>query len=127
MSGLFGMAGAAKARAKSEIARARASAAQSKALEASNANMSLEKRVNKLSLVCMALWSLLSETCGLTEEDLMARVRQIDLMDGVEDGKLEHQKVSQCANCGRTMSTRHQRCLYCGAEKLKLTAFDDLV
>jgi hypothetical protein len=82
-----------------------------------------EERVDKLTLICMALWSLLQEKTDLTEEDLLERVRQIDLMDGKEDGKAKKQ-IAKCPQCGRTMSPRHGRCLYCGARNLEYSAFD---
>ena len=86
----------------------------------------LERRIDKLTLICMALWSMLSEKTEFGEEDLIKRVRKIDLMDGAEDGRLQRQ-VAQCPKCNRIMSQRHTRCLYCGSTRLKLTAFDDVV
>ncbi len=83
----------------------------------------LEDRLDKLLLVCMAMWSLLQERAELTEEDLLAKVKEIDLRDGVPDGKITT-KVAKCPKCNRVMSPRHNRCLYCGAQKLHLTAFD---
>jgi len=82
-----------------------------------------EERLDRLALVCMALWSLLKEQTNLTEEDLLERVRQIDLTDGKEDGKAKRQ-IAKCPQCGRTMSPRHGRCLYCGARDLDHSAFD---
>lgn len=85
----------------------------------------MEERLDKLALVCMAMWSLLIEKNGMTEEQLMERVREIDLQDGDADGRVG-KKVRKCLQCGRTMSPRHSRCLYCGAEEAKLSAFDDV-
>jgi len=86
----------------------------------------LEARLEKLSLVCAAMWELLREKTGLTEEDLKVCVRQIDLVDGRADGKVA-KTVSRCAKCDRVMSARHTRCLYCGAESLEATAFDSVL
>ncbi|HUU21809.1 MAG TPA: hypothetical protein VM389_04655 [Phycisphaerae bacterium] len=83
----------------------------------------VEQRMDKLVLVCMAMWSLLKERAGLSEEDLLQRVGEIDMMDGQADGKSLKQ-VAKCPQCGRTMSPRHSRCLYCGATDLTYTAFD---
>lgn len=83
----------------------------------------IDERVDRLTLICMAMWSLLQEKTGLTEEDLLDRVKQIDLMDGQEDGKFKKQ-IAQCPKCKRVMSARHGRCLYCGAADLHYTAFD---
>jgi len=94
-----------------------------KADRAARQAASVEQRIDKLALVCMAMWSLLREQTDLTEEDLLARVREIDLQDGREDGKAARQ-VAKCPQCNRTMSPRHERCMWCGAEKLTYTAFD---
>lgn len=83
----------------------------------------LEDRLDRLILVNMALWSLIREKTGLTEEDLLARVQQIDLADGQRDGKATRPPV-RCPECDRVMSPRHKRCLYCGTDKLDYTAFD---
>ncbi len=103
-----------------------ARSAASKAREAQSVAESQEHRLDKLTLICMAMWSFLSEKTGITEEQLIERVKQIDLMDGVADGKL-HRQVAKCSSCGRVMSPRHTKCLYCGAEKLHITAFDEVV
>lgn len=124
--GVFGLGGLAKAHQKSEIAKARALSAKSAALDAQTSVMTLEKRVDKLALISMTLWSLLSEKCGLSEQDLMERLKKIDQMDGQVDGKLQGQAV-ECSKCGRTMSSRHTKCLFCGTERTQITAFDDVV
>ena len=86
----------------------------------------IEDRLDKLALVNMAMWSLIRQHTGLTEEDLMQRVQEIDLIDGRPDGKVTRQ-VMRCQSCKRVMSPRHSKCLYCGAAKLELTAFDAVV
>ena len=84
----------------------------------------LEDRFERLSLVCMAMWSLLQDKTNLTEQDLLKRVEAIDLMDGREDGKAEKVGVVRCGKCDRPMNNRHLRCIYCGAEKQVGSAFD---
>jgi hypothetical protein len=84
----------------------------------------LEDRVDRLTLVCSALWSLLRERNGLTEEELMERVKEIDLADGRLDGKAPRQPPATCGACGRTFAARHARCLWCGAERAQGSAFD---
>jgi len=73
----------------------------------------LQNQFDRLTLVTMAMWSLLKEKTELTEEDLLKRVEEIDLSDGKIDGKFNPQ-TSTCPQCGRTLSARHNRCLYCG-------------
>ena len=99
---------------------------EAKAAEAAGAAKDLAGRFDRLVLISMAMWSFLSEKTGVTEEQLMERVKQIDLMDGVPDGKLRA-TIAKCAQCGRIMAPRHTRCIYCGAEKLHITAFDEVV
>ncbi len=79
----------------------------------SNEYLELRARLDKLALVNMAVWSLLKEHTPLTEEDLVERVKEIDLSDGQLDGKVR--AVPQtCPKCSRTLSKKHRRCLYCG-------------
>lgn len=85
----------------------------------------IEDKLEKLTLVCMAMWSLLQDKTGVTEEQLLERVKTLDLMDGVLDGKATT-SVATCPKCKRTMSPRHRRCLYCGYSKLVKSAFDSL-
>ena len=108
---------------QASAAQADAARATSRAATADRNVESLIDRLDKLTLVNMAVWSLVSEQLELTEEQLVERVREIDLADGVEDGKVTAQ-VAKCPKCGRVMSPRHKKCLYCGAAKLNITAFD---
>ena len=85
----------------------------------------LEDSVARLALVNAALWSLLKDKTGLTDAALVARVRDIDLRDGVEDGRITP-NVLNCQQCGRTMGPRHKRCLYCGAERLVSSPFQGI-
>jgi hypothetical protein len=82
----------------------------------------LEDRVDTLTLVNMALWSLMQDRLGLTEDELAARVQRIDLRDGRADGKVAP-SVGTCSACKRTMSARHRHCMYCGEPAPKRTPF----
>ena len=115
---LFGHATSVGAGAASAAARARSTAGSAKRGVAH-----LEDRLDRLSLVCMAMWSLIQDKTQLTEDDLLERVRMIDLMDGVEDGKASR-SIQKCHACNRVMSSRHRKCLYCGEKKLAQSAFD---
>lgn len=99
--------------------------AEGKAQSAVQQVAELDARVDRLALVCMAMWKLLQEHTDLTEEDLMAKVGELDLMDGTPDGRLK--QVKRCTKCQRVLSPKHERCMYCGAEKLETTAFDALL
>lgn len=79
----------------------------------------LEERLDRQDLFCAALWSLLQEKVHLSDKLLLERVRQLDLADGHLDGKIT-QTPQSCPKCHRTLSKRHLRCIYCGAEVPRL-------
>ena len=84
----------------------------------------LEDRIDRLLLQNMAMWSLLRDAMQLTDQDLVARVQEIDLQDGVADGKVTRAAPNTCQRCGRTFSPRHRRCLYCGQAAAQAAPFD---
>ncbi len=73
----------------------------------------LGRRIDALVLVNMALWSLVGEKLGCTDQELQDRVREIDLRDGNMDGRVTTPPRT-CGQCGRVISARHARCIYCG-------------
>lgn len=73
----------------------------------------LEQSIDKLLLINVAMWNLLKTKTGLTEADLLKEMQAVDLQDGVADGRITP-SVQQCGKCGRTVSSRYKRCLYCG-------------
>ncbi|MEO1525014.1 MAG: hypothetical protein AAFX06_06235 [Planctomycetota bacterium] len=91
--------------------------AHSAADRARSQAQSLESDVEKLFLISQALWSLLKEQHGYTDEDLLKRVTEIDLLDGKLDGKLAKLPVEErptCQACGRKLMGKRQSCMYCG-------------
>ena len=110
---------------QADSAMANASEASRVASDARMTAQDLTERIDNLTLVCMAMWTLMREKTGVTEEELMQRVKDLDLMDGVEDGKIT-KTVAKCGSCNRVMSPRHKKCMYCGAERLVASAFDQV-
>lgn len=107
-----------------DLERVNRRAAANEQSRQSKANiMEVEEKIDKLTLVCMAMWSLMQDKMGVTEEQLLERVKMLDMMDGVADGKATR-GVAQCPKCDRTMSPRHKKCLYCGHQQLVQSAFD---
>jgi len=103
-------------------AEKRANEAMSKVQQAEQDFKRLQEQVEKLTLICMAMWSLIKEKTALTEQDLENRVHEIDLSDGVADGRVQTQ-VRECPQCGKTLSKRLQRCMYCGYQPPEQAAF----
>lgn len=81
--------------------------------EAQAAIRDLEHHVARLSLMNQALWELVREKARLTDKDLEEKAREIDLRDGVEDGKVTDVAL-KCPTCGRVSNSKHYKCLYCG-------------
>jgi hypothetical protein len=106
-----------------ETVTAAARADNMKGRKSNGSTQQLDARVDKLLLVCRSMWELVRDNTSLTEDDLMNKVLELDLRDGVADGKMQ-QGVQNCSHCGRAMSPRHARCLYCGREDVTNEAFD---
>ncbi|MCL4692765.1 MAG: hypothetical protein KJ060_09680 [Candidatus Hydrogenedentes bacterium] len=75
----------------------------------------LEHQVARLQLMNQALWELVRERAKLTDADLEQKAQEIDLRDGVADGKITNTAL-KCPSCGRVSSSKHWKCLYCGLE-----------
>ena len=73
----------------------------------------LRDQVDRTSMLLQAMWELIAERLSLTDQDLERKALEVDLRDGVEDGKLRAHPL-RCPNCGRVSNSRHKKCLYCG-------------
>ena len=74
----------------------------------------VEQQVERLLMITEALWNMVKEQHGYTDEDLMERVRAIDMQDGKIDGKVAPSAARTCPACKRPVSSRHFLCIYCG-------------
>jgi hypothetical protein len=100
-----------------------AAAAETEALNAKQAVKQLEDRVERLTLICAAVWDLLRERGKLTEQDLIERIAILDAKDGVADGKMSR-KTRPCSKCGRPIAAQHTKCMYCGAVEVPASPFE---
>ena len=85
---------------------------------------SIEKRLDTLSLATHAMWEILSEKYGITEEILLAKMEDIDLRDGITDGKYQMANSSKCPDCGHKVIKRRTNCYWCGATLTNNNPFD---
>ena len=76
-------------------------------------NAEINERLEQLLLVSAAMWELLRERTSLTENDLVAKIAEIDARDGTADGRITA-TPRKCAKCQRVIIPKHRRCLYCG-------------
>ena len=78
----------------------------------------LQHEVQRLQLLNQALWELIRERAGLTDADLEQKANEVDMRDGVQNGRMTETAL-RCHNCGRVSSSKHWKCLYCGQEYQK--------
>ncbi|HUO09766.1 MAG TPA: hypothetical protein VM008_15785 [Phycisphaerae bacterium] len=85
----------------------------------------LEDQLERMKLVCAAVWELVKEKHALTEEDLVAKIALLDAKDGIADGKFSR-APKKCVKCGRTVTDKQRACMYCGAVQPFESVFQSL-
>ena len=73
----------------------------------------LNDKVDRLTLLCCAMFELMQQASGVTEDQLKAKMVEIDLRDGQADGRITP-KPRKCPKCDATISPAFGRCLFCG-------------
>lgn len=76
----------------------------------------LRQEVGRLFLLTEALWQLLKDQHGYTEEVLLRKVAEIDFRDGKLDGRVTHNQPLPCPKCHRPCGHEQTTCLFCGEE-----------
>lgn len=75
---------------------------------------SAELKINALELTCAAMWTILKDKLGVTDEELIHAIHEVDARDGVVDGKIS-QVSKECPHCHRKLLTRNPtKCAWCG-------------
>lgn len=98
--------------------------ASRQARRAKNEAEDLRERLDRLHLATSAMWELLCERTGLDEDDLLAKIEEVDLRDGKADGRIDARAPAvQCPACARPNHSQRKACLYCG---MKLPASSPL-
>ena len=93
-----------------------ASEAGTKASRATNETMQIRRELNRLLMINEALWEIIRDREGLKDDDLIRKIDEIDLRDGVLNGRRAKQTPQDCSNCGRTLPKRQPVCIYCGTD-----------
>ena len=61
----------------------------------------VRRLVDRLTLACQAMWELLRDRSDLTEEDIEAKILEIDARDGRVDGKIAtSREIIARVHCG---------------------------
>jgi hypothetical protein len=83
----------------------------------------LEEKLDRLALICRAMYELIQESSELSDEQLAAKVTEIDLRDGNADGKVTPRQT-KCLECSSMICARFNRCLFCGYEAPNVDVFN---
>ena len=75
----------------------------------------LERRADRQALASQAVWEVLRDRLGLADAEIFAKMTEIDLRDGVADGRISP-RVTECVGCGRSVNSARPRCVFCGHE-----------
>jgi hypothetical protein len=76
-------------------------------------NRVLKSNLERSLLISQALWEIVRFQSGLSDEDILQKFGEIDLRDGMLDGR-KHGSARTCTGCGQHISTRNAACPYCG-------------
>lgn len=74
----------------------------------------LRRLVTKMALANQALYELLQQRTGITDEELRLKIREIDNRDGAEDGKISA-KPLKCPKCRSVVTAGALSCPNCQA------------
>jgi len=97
------------------VAQAKAQQANSTAHESAIVADKAKRNAERLYMVAQAMWELCRDKLGLTDADLEAKVREIDMRDGHLDGRDATQTESRkCGKCGRGILAGQAKCSWCG-------------
>lgn len=94
-----------------------ASQARASAKRAEAASEAMKGEIERLLIITEALWLLLKEKHGLSEDELIRTIAEIDLRDGRLDGRVAPSAdgpPKNCPECGRPLVRRRPVCIYCG-------------
>jgi hypothetical protein len=80
----------------------------------SNRIEDLNERIDQLAMIIRGMWALLEEG-GVTTEQLMTKLEELDMLDGVADGKVTRGPVD-CPSCDSKVAAGLTKCQYCGAD-----------
>lgn len=74
----------------------------------------LSERIETMAMLLRGMWALLEEQ-GLTNDQLMAKLEELDNLDGVPDGRMKSGPIP-CTSCDSRVPAGLTKCQYCGAD-----------
>ncbi len=83
---------------------------------------SIDDRLDRLVLMCEAMWELISEETDLTAADLEERFSEIDQRDGRNN--FRRQRFAHDCECGAKVPPVRVHCQFCGLPSQPGSLFD---
>jgi hypothetical protein len=97
--------------------------ASSKASTALTKVDAMKSDIERLLMITEALWIILKEEHGYTDDMLVQKINEVDLKDGKLDGRVAPNGPAECPQCHRKVVSRSNQCLFCG-EVIKKSLFE---
>lgn len=88
--------------------------ARADAKEAQTSVQLMQHDIDRLLMITEALWLFVKEQHNYSDEDLVKVINEIDLRDGLLDGRSAKSAPVTCPACGRINSGKRAACIYCG-------------
>ena len=85
----------------------------------------LRIKVDRITLLCEALWEIIKAETGRTDIDLSSIMTDIDMSDGKLDWK-NKKPAPKCIKCGRVYQKGTMNCMFCGAKNHNMSPFEKL-
>ena len=79
----------------------------------------VEERMQRLALIVEAMRQSLAVGGLLSEAQLLEKVADLDLSDGVADGRNVAPVLQVCGKCGYSQTGQHRFCVRCGSDALR--------
>ena len=79
----------------------------------------VEERMQRLALIVEALRQSLAAGGLRSESKLLEKVTELDLSDGVADGRNVAPVLQVCGKCGYSQTGQHRFCVRCGSDALR--------
>jgi hypothetical protein len=70
--------------------------------------------LDRLFLIVESLWMLLKEKHGYSDDELTAKIIDLDLSSGTLDNRRPTKEVGNCKKCQRRLMRNKKYCVYCG-------------
>ena len=82
----------------------------------------LRHELDRTTLVVQAMWELLKNKLGASEEELMALIQAVDMLDGKIDNR-PSRIPENCPHCTRPVSIHTHTCFFCGTGVIRKKVF----